>query len=170
MKTVNTFALLILLCVLLTGCCRKIAAPMVTEKTVIKDSIVEIIRDSLIVIPADSSLVKALLECDSVGNVRLKELLSYKAGQNIKPPTIIIKDNVLTALSATDSVNIYLALKDRYQYSVQENDKTIKEIVEVNRLTRWQSFFIVLGRISSVLIIFAIGFCSLRIYRKLKGT
>lgn len=159
----------IILCLaLLPACSRKVVAPAIVEKTIIKDSIVEIVRDSLITIPADSSWLKAYLECDSIGNVHIRQLLEYKAGEKMKPPTITIKENILTALSSADSLNIYLTLKDRYQYTVTDNIKYEKEIIEVNRLTKMQGFWIILGYILGIVLFLTVGIFAFKLYTKIR--
>lgn len=102
-----------------------------STQTVIK-TVREVIRDTTVVIAADSASIRALLECDSAGNILMKALLDYKSGKYLKPPNLDIKDNILTASSYVDSIGIYLTFRDRYEEIYK--DKT----VEVNVLTRWQ--------------------------------
>ena len=161
-------AFCIITLVLLSACGRKIITPAIIEKTIVKDSIVERVRDSVVTIPPDSAWIKALLECDSLGQVHLKQLLSYKSGANINPPVVTVKENVLTALSKTDSINIYLRIKDRYQYATTDNTKYEKEIIEVNRLTKWQGFQIILGKIFAILLLLLLGFGAYKTYKKLR--
>jgi hypothetical protein len=108
----------------------------------------ETVRDTVVTVKADSSLIRALLECDSLGQVRLKELLDYQAGERLKPPDVDITDNVLTAKAQVDSMNIYLQLRDRYERHTITQTQTDKEIieVEVNRLTWWQGLWVKLGK------------------------
>lgn len=101
-------------------------------------------------------MLQALLECDSAGQVVMKELLNYRAGDRLKPPEVIVKNNTLTVTAKVDSLSVYLALKDRYTELKQA--EVIKETVaiEVNRLTGWQKFRIWIGNIALILI--PIGF------------
>lgn len=154
--------------IFLEACSPKIITPSIIEKTIVKDSIVEIIRDSIVIQPADSSWLKALLVCDSLGNIHFQELLDYRSGKNITPPKVIIKDNVITAISSMDSVNIFLKMKDRYHFSRQENIKIEKEIVEVNKLTKLQSFWIVLGRIFGFIMLLILGIGGFKLFRVIK--
>ena len=98
----------------------------------------ETVRDSIITLPADSSYIQALLECDSIGNVYLKQLLNYGFGNNkLNPPKLNINDNILSATAKVDSISIYLILKDRYSYI----DKQETEIIEIEKpLNKWQKF------------------------------
>lgn len=135
--------LLILLLVFTTGCAVK---PIIKEnfKT---DSIVirEQVRDTVVHIEADSSVVRALVECDSMGKAHIKELLSYKTGKRIQPPKIKIEDNILTSTAKVDSLSIYLKLKDRYEREITTEVRT--EIIEVNCLTWWQKTWMRIGQV-----------------------
>ncbi|MEG1648332.1 MAG: hypothetical protein RR277_00420 [Rikenellaceae bacterium] len=109
--------------------------------------ITETVRDSLVKIEQDSSMIRALIECDSMGNAHLKELIEYKAGSRVPPPSLFLANNILTAKAKTDSMGIYLKLKERYSElhrSVQET-----KIVEVNYLTTWQKFWVKVGKTSA---------------------
>lgn len=121
----------------------------------------EVVRDTTVVVQPDQAMVKALLECDSVGNVLIKQLTKYEAGERLKPPKINVSDNILTATSEIDSMSVYLTLKDRYV----ERADTLKIIemkeVEVNWLNSWQKFRLWIGNI--VLILIPVG-----IYFKIK--
>lgn len=128
---------------LLTTNCRTVR--VVAQSEVKSDTVivVETLRDTLIRVDADSSMIQALIECDSLGRTHLKQLVSYQAGDRLKPPEITIKDNIITASARVDSLNIYLQLKDRYK-EVRKAE-IITKVVEVNKLTRWQRFIYTLG-------------------------
>lgn len=147
MKLLRNFLVLSLLG-LSFSCSRKI----VGEKTIfIKDSIV--IRDTAIIVEKDSASLKALLECDSLGQVRLKELLSYKGEKaKILPP--VIKNNIIKIICEVDSFAVYAHLKDRYKEAVINEKEYIQ--VETNKITLLQGFFIILGKIFAGAIIIII--------------
>ena len=86
-------------------------APVKTMTRSMSDSVVvrETVRDTVIELSPDSSLVRALIECDSLGRARLSELLDYRAGDRISPPVITMVDNILTAKSQVDSFKIYVS-------------------------------------------------------------
>lgn len=111
------------------------------------DSVVvrEVVRDTVVTVAADSSLIRALIECDSIGQAHLKQLEEYRAGERLKPPRIEICDNVLTATAEIDSMAIYLTLKDRYKEQVRVEEKTVTRFVETNKLTWIQTLFYRLG-------------------------
>lgn len=110
---------------------------------------VEILRDTIVSIEADSSLIRALIECDSLGQAHIRQLIEYKAGERLPPPSVSIKDNVLTATSKIDSLAIYMQLKDRYTESVKRETEVITKVVEVNHLTWWQTLWYRLGQIAA---------------------
>lgn len=113
------------------------------------DSVVirEILRDTVVTVEADSSLVRALVECDSLGRARLRELREYRAGTRLPPPKVSIEDNVLTAAASIDSMEIYLTLKERYRQDLKAEKEVIIKTVEVNRLNRWQTLWMRLGQV-----------------------
>lgn len=120
----------------------------ITTSQVIRDSVFtkEIIRDTVISFQSDTSMIRMLLECDSMGIVREKQLLEYKSSNRLSPPKVVIKDNVLTSTANIDSVSIYFSLKDRYTERNVGSEKII--IQEVNKLTWWQTLWVWIGKIS----------------------
>ena len=113
----------------------------------------EILRDTTIIVKRDSAAFRALLECDSLGRVTMRELLEYKSGGRVKPPSVTIVDNLLSAVAEVDSLKIFLQLKDRYTDKLSyEGAKTI-DTIEVNRLTWWQSLWIRLGKALALVVI-----------------
>lgn len=112
-------------------------------------------RDTIVYAPADQSMIRALLECDSLGQVHLNRLLEYQSGERLKPPILEVKDNVLTAKATIDSMAIYIKLKERDTKSYRQSTSVQTKIVEVNHLTWWQQLWIKTGKILSVV---AVGF------------
>ena len=110
-------------------------------------TVTERIRDTVVKIEADSAMLRALIECDSLGQAHIRELLRYRSGQRVEPPQVEIRDNVLTATARIDSQAIYLALKDRYVEKDTRTSHTEVRTVEVNRLTWWQKLWCRLGQI-----------------------
>lgn len=130
----NNLLFLIAVPVFLTGCitqqkCNDRFPPVVSVKDsiVYKDSIVE--REKLITIPADSSWYEALLECDSLGQVKIKSLHT-ELGKRIEA-SIAIKNNVLIGKCVADSALIVATWNERH--STTNSTKTETKIKEVVR-------------------------------------
>ncbi len=141
-------------------------APVKTVTRSMSDSVVvrETVRDTVIELSPDSSLVRALIECDSLGRARLSELLDYRAGDRISPPVITMVDNILTAKAQVDSFKIYARLKDRYEE--HRTSDTVVETVEVNKLTAWQKVRLRLGEAMMV----AVALWIVRSVKKVRNT
>ncbi len=107
--------------------------------------VVETLRDTVVRIEADSSLLRALVECDSLGQAHLRALLDYQAGERLNPPQVAIRDNVLTATAEVDSLSIYLRLKDRYEERFRRDQERETVYVETHKLTWFQTLFYRLG-------------------------
>ncbi|MCE5294825.1 MAG: hypothetical protein LLF94_09480, partial [Chlamydiales bacterium] len=69
---------------------------VVQRDSLVTTNTVEKLKDTTIIIPADSSSIFALLETDSTNQIRIREIVSYKIGKDMTPPTLSIKNNVLT--------------------------------------------------------------------------
>lgn len=160
MKRIVMIALLQMVVVLLISSCA--GTKIVAEQQVFRDTVIvkEIIRDTIVSVVADSSMLQMLIECDSLGQAHLTQLLHYQAGDKLKPPNLKIKDNVITAIAEVDSMSIYLQLKDKYK-EVRRAETTTKT-VEINRLTKWQKMMCTLGYISLGAIIAWLGLIILK--------
>lgn len=142
---------------------------IVAEQHILKDTVTvivtETLRDTLIQVLPDSSLVQMLIECDSLGQARLKQIIGYESGERVKPPDIDITDNVLTATAKVDSLSIYHTYKDKLKEVQKERTETKIIVKEVNKQTRWQRWMCGLGHcalgaivIGIILIIFYLKF------------
>jgi hypothetical protein len=89
-----------------------------------------------------------------MGQAHIRQILEYEAGRNMQPPRVNIQDNVLDVTAQVDSFTIYMQLKDRYT-EIKDESRSV-ERVEVNRLTRWQSFRIGIGNSALILLFLAI--------------
>ncbi|MFI3322093.1 MAG: hypothetical protein R3Y50_06165 [Rikenellaceae bacterium] len=137
---------------------------MVTSsQTIDTVKVVETLRDTVVRVEADSSLIRALIECDSVGEARLKDLIEIESGRNLKPPSLQLENNILTAKVNIDSMDIYLTYKERYKEA--QRVETITKTIEVNRLTRWQKWMTTLGTVALGAIV---AFIAITIFKLLK--
>lgn len=101
----------------------------------------------MVVLERDEAMLRALLECDSLGQVRMAQLLEYRAGERVKPPDVKVRNNILTATAEVDSMSVYLRLKDRFERRITSSAQTVERVVEVNRLNRWQKFWMRTGQV-----------------------
>ncbi len=110
-------------------------------------------RDSIVKLPADSAWLRAWLECDSTGNVLLKELQAVN-GRNTNAGASIIRIDTVTLFEVncnTDSLELQLKIRD-LKIKEMERSRTT-QFVEVERqLTGWQIIQIYLGRLFLMLI------------------
>lgn len=118
----------------------------------------------MVVVEADSSMMQALIECDSLGKAHIRELLNYKAGQRLKPPTVIIRDNILTATAQTDSLEVKIQWLEREleHYKIKSQVSAEVKIIEVNRLSWWQTLFYWVGIAATIIITIIIAFKLIR--------
>ena len=154
------------------SCCPKLY-PHKTENTEHTVTITEIVRDTIIQVQPDSSIVQALIRCDSTGRARLDEIRSLKESARIQQHFSLMEldydslavthsnssglqhkvpASVLTITSKVDSLGIYLQYKERHKEEQQV--QTIETIIEkeVNVLKWWQKSLIALGLIFSIAI------------------
>ena len=131
----------------------------------VRDSrvVTEVVRDTVVTVEPDSSMLRALMECDSLGQVRLSRLLDYESGKRTRPPMVSINDNVLIAKSVVDSMSIYLEFKDRYKEHYKTSYKV--SVVETNRLTGWQKLRLRLGELFIIATVCGLVLFVIRKYR-----
>lgn len=140
---------LIVILTIVQGCCPKLY-PHKAEKLEHTVTITETIRDTIIQVQPDSSIVQALIRCDSTGRARLEEIRTLKESSRVKQ-TLALEDNKLTAKTVVDSVEIFLTYKERYR---EEQKIQVVETVtekEINVLKWWQKALMWVGIISIVL-------------------
>lgn len=104
----------------------------------------ETIRDTIITVQSDTSILQALIECDANGQAYLQQIEQLTLGSKIRQ-SLQIQDNRITATAAIDSMSIYLTYKDRYQETTK-TAHTVQVIRETtNILDSWQKFLITVG-------------------------
>jgi hypothetical protein len=161
--------LILLLIVSLTGCiseqrCQKRYPPAERTETFIQHDTVTSVKDSLIPIPADSGLIRALLECRE-GKVVIREIEEIRSGKRVIP-FIDLKNNVLTAGAKIDSSSIYFAWKETH---IRESTIQLKVIEKpVYKVTGFQNFLIWSGGIAWSNLLILIGVASIRAFIKKK--
>jgi len=129
-------------CVTEKKCSQKFPPQVITKDSI---SYIEKVRDSIVKTPPDSAKIKALLKCDSLGNVYIQTIEELKLGNKVKP-SIKIKDNYIYLDCLVDSGQVYLAWKEKF-YSQNSSKIEQKPPVKVNYLTGFQWFQIYTARI-----------------------
>ena len=140
----------------LQSCCHKLY-PHTTEVTEKTESVTETIRDTVIMVQPDSSILQALIQCDSTGRARLQEIQTLKESarlqQSIKMESepLPYQPTAITIKTVVDSMGIYLTYKDRFKESIETREiETIIE-KEVNILHWWQKVLMWIGIVFSLL-------------------
>jgi hypothetical protein len=161
--------LILLLAALLSGCIsQKRCAeryPVAERSTVfVQHDTVTSVKDSLIPLPADSGLIKALLECQD-GKVVVKEILEVKPGKRVVP-FFSVQNNVLTTGAKIDSSSIYFAWKETHIRESRIESRTIEKTVF--KVSGFQNFLIWSGGIAWAIIVILFAIKLIRFYIKRK--
>ncbi|ASZ11093.1 hypothetical protein KTO58_19775 [Chitinophaga pendula] len=106
----------------------------------------ETLRDTVIVRDADSSLIAALIACDSMGNAYFKQILDYQSGKLLLPPDLQLSGGKLTVKAKSKNDSTRVSVKDTYKTKYVTVTKTLPPVV-TNKLTWWQQTQIVLSRL-----------------------
>ena len=145
------------------SCCPKLY-PHKTENSERIVMVTETVRDTVIQVQPDSSVVEALICCDSTGRARLEEIQTLRQSARVQQ-TLSLKDNRLISKAVVDSMGIYLTYKDRYRE--EQKVQTIETVVEkeVNILHWWQKVLMWAGVVSTLVLLtlLAVKFISLKL-------
>ena len=139
----------------LQGCCPKFY-PQTTTTVEHIEVVKEVVRDTVIQVQPDSSILQALIQCDSTGRARLQEIQTLKESARLQQSIKMEADplpyqpTVITVKATVDSMGIYLTYKDRFKESVETREiETIIE-KEVNILHWWQKTLMWAGIIAII--------------------
>lgn len=117
---------------------------LVTTDTIIKERIVEVAT------PEDSARIKALLRCDSTGQV----LLDWYEQECSKNAHLLFRLDSLGRMSAdfrTDPDTVFVTVADTTVNRREEQNEQQTVTVEVERQwTRWESYLYVCGLILNI--------------------
>jgi len=161
--------LILLLAAMMSGCISEKRCaqryPVAERSTVfVQHDTVTTVKDSLIPLPADSGLIKALLECQD-GKVVVKEILSIKPGKRVVP-FFSVQNNVLTTGAKIDSNSIYFAWKETHIRESRIESRTIEK--PVYKVTGLQNFLIWSGGIAWGVLVMLVAIKLIRFYIKRK--
>ena len=136
----------------LQGCCPKFY-PQTTTTVEHFEVVKEVVRDTVVQVQPDSSILQALIQCDSTGRARLQEIQILKESARLQQSIKMEADplpyqpTVITVKATVDSMGIYLTYKDRFKEAVETREiETIIE-KEVNILHWWQKLLMWVGGI-----------------------
>ena len=107
------YEIIFLLALTVASCCPRLY-PNKTESTEHTITVTETIKDTIVQVQPDSSIIQALIRCDSTGRARLEGIRTLKESARIQQ-TLALKSNRLTSRTVVDSMGIYLTYKERYQ-------------------------------------------------------
>lgn len=161
--------LILLLAALLSGCisekrCAERYPPTERSDVFVQHDTVTCVKDSLIPLPADSGLIRALLECQN-GKVVIRQIEEIRPGKRVIP-FIDLKSNVLTTGAKIDSSSIYFAWKETH---IRESTVQLKVIEKpVYKVTGFQNFLIWSGGIAWSILLILIGVVLIRAFLKKK--
>ena len=111
--------------------------------------IIERWRDTTIYEQPDKAWLKGWLECDSAGQVLLREL-EIERGRNITPHIKIVNDTIYVECK-TDSLELLLKLKDQMIMELQQS-KTIKTVEVEKELSWWETTQMKMGQLFMIAI------------------
>lgn len=140
-------------------------APQPIVQTEVKEVVIEReVRDTIVTIAPDSASIKALLECDSAGNVLIKEL-QEEQGRNVALQAQLKNTNKGTAIvidCKQDSLERVIALQNEKIQELNNNKQT--ETIEVKYIPDFVKW---LAWVGAGAILLAVLWVVLKVYRKL---
>lgn len=139
------YALISAIALCMACCARPPVRSQIERVTTDTTVIVETLRDTVIRLEADSSMMRALLACDSLGQVHIRQLLEWRGGDKLKPPEFKIKDNILDIKAIIEAYNKVIQIKEKQITQLKNSSRQEVRYIEVNRLNSWQNFIQILG-------------------------
>lgn len=148
---------LTMLLALILFSCKPRELPKEKEVVMITKTVMELKRDTIVQVKADSSFYEALIECQNGKPVLLtpsnfKETKSSEkaiSGKNLQPPNVTMDDEGKLKISCQYLANqLKITLREKQVLEQKLNEKTIvPPPVEIEKeLTWWQKLFITIGR------------------------
>lgn len=152
------------ICVAMAAWMCSCKSPQPIVQTEVKEVVVEReVRDTIVTIEPDSASIKALLECDSAGNVLIKELQEAQ-GKNVKLQLSLEQasgNGVVTVECKQDSLERVIALQNEKISELSNNKQT--ETIEVKYIPEFVKWLAWIGAFFVVFYLVKIG---LWVYRK----
>lgn len=164
-ETITAIGIAAIIVAVVFGALTSCRTPQPIVQTEVKEVVVEReVRDTIVTILPDSASIKALLECDSAGNVLIRELQEMQ-GKNVKLQLSLEQSSgngVVTVECKQDSLERVIALQNE---KIQElsNNKQVEtvEVKYIPDIVKW------LAWIGAGAILLAVLWVVLKVYRKL---
>lgn len=145
---------ILVVCVLISGVCSPKIYPHRTESSEHTVTVTETVRDTVVQVRPDSSIVRALIRCDSTGRARLEEIRMLRESSRlqqtltVESPAEPYQPAAMTVKAVVDSMGIYLTLRERHRE--EQQTRTVETVVEkeVNVLRWWQTALMWMGGVS----------------------
>ena len=133
--------------------------PQPIVQTEVKEVIVEReVRDTIVTILPDSASIKALLECDSAGNVLVKEL-QEEQGKNVALQAKLKQTNKGTALVIDCKADSLQVLVDKYKEELsQVSDNKQVETIEVKYIPSFVKWLAWIGGAAVLYVLLRVAF------------
>lgn len=149
---------ILVVCMLVSGGCSPKMYPHRTESTEHTVTVTESVRDTVVQVRPDSSIVRALIRCDSTGRARLEEIRMLRESSRlqqtltVESPTEPYQPTAVTVKALVDSMGIYLTLRERHREEQQV--RMVETVVEkeVNVLHWWQTALMWMGGVALILL------------------
>ena len=146
----------LVVCVLSLCECSPRMLPHRTESTEHTVTVTETVRDTVVQVRPDSSIVRALIRCDSTGRARLEEIRTLRESSRlqqtltVESPAEPYQPTAVTVKDVVDSMGIYLTLRERHRE--EQQTRTVETVIkkEVNVLRWWQTTLMWMGGVSIV--------------------
>ncbi len=119
----------------------------------------ETMRDSIVIVPVDSSSIFALLDCDSLNNVYIKQINDLQGQRSVISMSAmpVLNGFAIQADCICDSISIYLTMKDRFKDRVIKSDTTTEKLKPIPcKKTHFFIYGFILGVIITILFRFVI--------------
>ena len=113
----------------------------------------EVLRDTTIYLSADSAYIEALLECDSLGEVYIKEIIDLRTGERVTPDVRIVDNVIYLGCTTEDSVAISVYWKNIYErmYNERISSTEVSTTVEDEKVVVRTPWFIRLWWVWAIL-------------------
>ncbi|WP_417366886.1 hypothetical protein [Flavobacterium beibuense] len=117
--------------------CKSPKPIIVTEK--VKETITETLHDTVFQTEKDSSMYRALLDCQD-GKVVIKEVIKAKPGDHLNAPEVTINNNTLSADCYAEAQRLFAQWKSTVKATVIEKPVPVyieKELTWYQKLQMW---------------------------------